>query len=120
MMLTAIAFKLVIGDALPKVSYATVMDAYLNGLFIFMLLISMENVFICALFRANYIPESLDENWLDLGTFLLFLTAFIIFHLWYLCIVSTARQTGKAQLDGLVRATDYEKKLKDAQRAQAQ
>merc|ERR1712217_189048 len=118
-MLTAVAFKLVIGDALPKVSYSTVMDYYLNGLFSFMLLIAMENVLLFTLFRGGYLPEGWDENWIDLGTFLLFFTAFVIFHVWYAYFVSTASKANKAQLAGLMRATDYAKQVKDAQRAEA-
>merc|ERR1712173_375029 len=69
MMLTAVAFKIVIGEELPKVGYRTVMDFHLDGLFAFMMLITVENFFSSSLFRAGYFPEDFNENYHDFATF---------------------------------------------------
>ena len=41
LLLTAVAFKLVISDVLPKVSYWTIMDYYINAMFALLLVISL-------------------------------------------------------------------------------
>jgi len=120
MVLTAVAFKLVIGDALPKVAYSTVMDVYLNALFVIMVVVAIENFFVNVLFRAKAVPEDVDEKMLDLGTFAIFSATFILFHIWYMCsYVSKAKKAGRAELDGLIRASEYTQRFKEAQRAQA-
>merc|ERR1712060_679665 len=65
MVLAAIAFKLVIGDALPKVPYVTVMDVYLNSLFAIMVLVSIENFLESAMLRAKYPLGDLEQNLRD-------------------------------------------------------
>lgn len=117
MVLTAVAFKLVIGDALPKISYFTVMDIYLNALFIIMVAVAVENFLVSALFRGNYVSENVDDKLLDLSTFAIFTFGFVVFHLWYICCrVSRAKAAGKAQLEGLVRASEHDQRLKEALR----
>merc|ERR1712113_633605 len=112
MMLTAVAFKMVIADMLPKVAYMTVMDLYLNGLFAFMLLVAIENVLVSTLFRGGYMPEDLDYNLLDLSAFLGFTDSFLLFHLWFAFRVRRAKNQKKESLKGLVRASEASERFK--------
>jgi len=55
MMLTSVAFKFLVDDRLPRLSYATLLDKYMYFCFFFQLLIIVENAAII------FLPESFDK-----------------------------------------------------------
>ena len=83
LLLTAVAFKLVISDSIPKVSYFTIMDFYMNGMFVLLFIIALENG-ICAALGINY-PESVDGlgSHVDRNTFLSVFLLWVVFHIWF-------------------------------------
>ena len=52
LLLTAVAFKFVVGDALPKVSYSTALDFYFHVVFLFLICIFSENGLILVVGRG--------------------------------------------------------------------
>jgi len=76
LLLTAVAFKLVVSDSLPKVSYWTIMDWYMNAMFLMLLVIALENGCVGFL-AANY-----EQTWAVWGTFIEALTFVLVFGVW--------------------------------------
>merc|ERR1712079_582298 len=62
MLLTAVAFKIVVADTLPKVAYTTLLDLYLNGLFV-----SCCSSFLRMLFRHHYFGRIFSQKTVRVG-----------------------------------------------------
>jgi len=77
LLLTAIAFKFVFADALPKVSYQTVLDGYMNTCFFFLAAVFVENALISR-FGDIGDAETID-NWFALTYIVLWLLANAVF-----------------------------------------
>lgn len=77
LLLTAIAFKFVFADALPKVSYQTVLDGYMNTCFFFLAAVFVENALISR-FGDLGDAETID-NWFALTYIALWLLANAVF-----------------------------------------
>tara|TARA_B110001452_G_scaffold217882_1_gene189523 strand:- start:134 stop:1327 length:1194 start_codon:yes stop_codon:yes gene_type:complete len=120
MLLTAVAFKIVLGDALPKVSYQTVMDVYLNGSFGCMLVCTLSTFVFACWARLN--PASADEPWLhdkiDLVAFCTLSTAYVLFHVYFVRRCKHAIAEGSVVLAGRQRASDANHKLQERLRRQ--
>lgn len=119
MLLTAVAFKIVIADALPKVGYSTVLDIHLDGLFAFMMFVTIENVVSSSLHRFEYMPEDYNDTYLDFMIGLGFIVAFVVFHVCFLVRVMVAKRAKQHQLEGLMRASDAEALYKEKEKKKA-
>ena len=64
LLLTGIAFKLVINDTIPKVSYYTMMDYYMNGMLLLLFIIAVENA---RRLRRDTRARSLSHGGRDVG-----------------------------------------------------
>ena len=80
LMLTAVAYKFIVASSLPQVSYLTSLDTYVLVCFLFMLLISVENVVWPACTAALAGVEPFDEIYI----MLIYLGGFTLFNLVYL------------------------------------
>jgi len=80
LMLTAVAYKFIVASSLPQVSYLTLIDTYVLACFLFMLLISLENVVWPAITAALGGEEPFDE----IHIMFIFLGSFTLFNLAYL------------------------------------
>ena len=105
LLLTAVAFKLVISDSIPKVSYFTVMDFYMNGMFILLFIISVENGLGAAVHRVY--PDFLDAymTTVDAVTFGSVLLVWLGFHVWFLRKCTRAMADSREQLKGTQRVS---------------
>ena len=61
LMLTAVAYKFIVASALPQVSYLTSLDTYVLVCFLFLFLISVENVAWPAITASFAGEEPFDE-----------------------------------------------------------
>ena len=73
LLLTAIAFKFVFADALPKVSYQTVLDGYMNTCFFFLASVFVENALISRF--GDFGDAETIDNWFALTYIALWLVA---------------------------------------------
>jgi len=80
-LLTAIAFKLVISDSLPKISYWTELDVYMNFNFFLLFVISVENTLIAGLEKL-YSEDLL--TFVDNIILIFLVVAYILFHIWFI------------------------------------
>ena len=106
LLLTAVAFKLVISEILPKVSYWTLLDYYINASFLMLLIIALENGAVGII--ANRAPQTFVEYELLIegGTALSVFALWAIFHVWFIGnAIFTRRQETKG-LDGLKLASE--------------
>ena len=60
LLLTAVAFKLVIADSLPKVAYVTKLDAYISSGFVLLLVLMIENAAVATV-QNESLRESIDS-----------------------------------------------------------
>ena len=118
LLLTAVAFKIVIADSLPKVGYSTVMDVYVNALFVFMVLVAIQNCFATAIIRGT--SFSFHDNTIDAVSFLTFFVAFALFHVYFLWKVKQATNKKKEELGGVKRASEAQEDLRKRRREQAE
>ena len=80
LMLTAVAYKFIVASALPQVSYLTSLDTYVLVCFLFLFLISVENVAWPAI-TASFGEEPFDEVYIMvfyLGSFTLYNLAYML------------------------------------------
>ena len=77
LLLTAIAFKFVFADALPKVSYQTVLDGYMNTCFFFLASVFVENALISRF--GDFGDAETIDNWFALTYIALWLLANAVF-----------------------------------------
>jgi hypothetical protein len=80
LLLTAVAFKLVIADSLPKVAYVTKLDAYISFGFVLLLVLMVENAAV-----ATVQNESLRESF-DSAFYTALISVWSIVHL-IMCMV---------------------------------
>ena len=99
LLLTAVAFKLVIADALPKVSYFTALDKYMNAMFALLFIVAVENGISAELTRMNVYITGIESF-----TFGLVAVFFFVFHVWYMWQVAGYKRAGRALLKGARRA----------------
>ena len=110
LLLTAVAFKLVISDSIPKVGYFTVLDYYMNGMFILLFIISLENGIFAAIFENAPIFFEQYASQFDVYTFLFVLVLWSIFHVWFVHRCYAVRAASLRSLGGVLRVTDAVKK----------
>ena len=81
LMLTAVAYKFIVASALPQVSYLTSLDTYVLVCFLFLFLISVENVAWPAITASFAGEEPFDEVYIMvfyLGSFTLYNLAYMV------------------------------------------
>ena len=116
LLLTAVAFKLVIADSIPKVGYFTVMDHYMNGMFILLFTISIENGIGAAIYQIYPTIFEKHANRIDLCTFLTVLIMWGIFHVWFIHTCRRVRLESLKALHGALRVSDAAEKRHNADR----
>ena len=106
LLLTMVAFKLVISDILPKVSYWTCLDYYINACFAMLLIIAVENG--CVGLVANRAPHLFERygDLIEIATAAAVFALWAVFHLWFICWVLTVRRRETAHLAGLHKASE--------------
>ena len=133
MFLTAIAFKIVVANDIPKVNYSTILDRYINGCLVFMFG-TMFAMFVIALIE-RYLFGAVSERssgelleaagdktsawWRDYADGVCLLACFGlfgVFHVWVMLLVRQARATSRSALSGLKTATDASNELRTALR----
>lgn len=102
-LLTAVAFKLVIADSLPKIAYWTGLDKYLNFNLLLLLFIAMENAMVTLIFDYHSKKLSLI---VDRVTLLVFVVIYITFHLWFLFLVKAMQKRTQVQLKNAMGKSD--------------
>ena len=110
LLLTAVAFKLVISDSIPKVGYFTVMDYYMNGMFALLFAISIENGIGAAIYNIYPIFSEAYANQIEAGTFLAVLVLWGSFHVWFMQKCRRVQQESHTALNGALRVSDAAEK----------
>ena len=110
LLLTAVAFKLVIADSIPKVGYFTVMDYYMNGMFVLLFIISIENGIGAAIHQ--YYPAFFEAyaSLIDVGTLLSVFILWGSFHIWFVRKCRRVHQESHDALNGALRVSDAAEK----------
>jgi len=106
LLLTAVAFKLVVADALPKISYVTVLDIYMDFQFLLIFGIALQNGFVAAFAKIAPATFGAWANHLEAGTFVACLAIWIAFHLWFLFKVRQVKAETQGHLNGALRASE--------------
>ena len=123
MFLTAIAFKIVVANDVPKVSYSTIMDLYLNGCLSFMFAIITSTACVAFATRSsqiNFHPDASSlvggvwTNDADLYILGAFIALFALFHVWIFRQICKAKASNQFALDGRKTATDASDGLRAA------
>ena len=116
LLLTAVAFKLVVSDILPKVSYWTLLDVYLNAMFLLLLVVAVENG--CVGFVANRAPHLFEHysDSIEIGTAAFVGIAWLVFHVWFIATVVSTRHQETESLEGLRVASEAAQVRHDKQR----
>ena len=106
LLLTMVAFKLVISDILPKVSYWTCLDYYINACFGMLLIIAVENG--CVGLVANRAPHLFEQygDLIEIATAAAVFALWAVFHLWFIGWVFIMRRRETAHLAGLHMASE--------------
>lgn len=106
LLLTMVAFKLVISDILPKVSYWTCLDYYINACFGMLLIIAVENGFVGLV--ANRAPHLFEQygHQIEIATAAVVFALWAAFHLWFIGWVFIVRRRETAHLAGLHKASE--------------
>jgi len=98
LLLTAVAFKLVVADMLPKVSYWTVLDIYVNSMFAMLFVISIENGAIAILAKFTPYLYSIYGDNIELGSFLFVFALWVSFHIWFRLLVKRVSHNSMTNL----------------------
>lgn len=100
LLLTAIAFKLVIADDLPRLAYWTKLDYYMNFMFAILFLISVANAVVTSLPKWGATDEVLPA--VDNVFFIIFAVICVIFNIAYLYVVKVLKGRREASLGGAI------------------
>jgi len=120
LLLTAVAFKLVISDILPKVSYWTILDIYVNCMFFMMLVIAVENGMVgLVASRAPHLFEEFELP-LEVGTAALVITAWAAFHVWFVCYIVATRRSETQHLANKLTGSEATAALHEKRRVEWQ
>jgi len=82
LLLTTIAFKFVVADCMPKVSFFTLMDLYLMSSFLVLVILLCECAGICWILEREFL-DYLQAERADLGTFGALMLVWILGHFWF-------------------------------------
>jgi heme/copper-type cytochrome/quinol oxidase subunit 2 len=135
LLLTAVAFKLVIADSLPKVSYFTALDTYMNAMFLLLFMVCLSwlachhafgvqahasglrplltattlvpaQVAVENGITAELARQDLYVEGIESLTFGSVAVFFVVFHAYFLCRVVGYRRENRRMLHGARRAGD--------------
>jgi hypothetical protein len=116
LLLTAVAFKTVIGNDLPKISYFTLLDQYIISLFCGLFCLSCEVCIEGVLARLYQETFTTNENLITLSAFASVFLFWILLHVWFGCAALAAMRHSRARIHG--RKTAHEDHtLKEARRS---
>ena len=110
LLLTAVAFKLVISDSIPKVGYFTVMDYYMNGMFVLLFVISIENGIGAAIYQIYPAFADAHAHQIDVATLLSVFGLWSSFHVWFMLTCRRVQQESHKALNGALRVSDAAQK----------
>merc|ERR1712130_28972 len=82
LMLTAVAFKYVITEQLPKITYMTLMDYYLNLGFLMLTFLVCENALTGWEGMASAKNRKIVDQWIMIG----FVAVWAVVHVWWLAV----------------------------------
>ena len=125
MFLTAIAFKIVVANDIPKVNYSTIMDIYINGCLIFMFAVMLAMFALALVARFQFQLDIQDHGTIlwhsraDVVCLIGFFSSFALFHAWIIHKICHAKALNAALLEGKQTATDASDALRAALRRSA-
>jgi hypothetical protein len=106
LLLTAVAFKTVIGNDLPKISYFTLLDQYVISLFCGLFCLSCEVCIEGVLARLYPDYFTTNENLITLSAFASVFMFWILLHVWFGCAALAAMRHSRARIHGRKTARD--------------
>ena len=110
-LLTAVAFKLVVEENIPKLSYSTLLDKYLNGLFAVLVVMSISNCAENIAYRFH--TEFFEDHQMGImGTSFFVVSVMWLFaHVYFGFLVHSAIQRTNVELRGLKTLTEFQKEV---------
>jgi hypothetical protein len=93
LLLTWVAYKLVVAESLPKLSYQTYLDYYLWWTFSFMFAVALENVFYPVALSRRSDGAGKTECWILLVFGVIFLVVNALFVIWIMIFLEKREQT---------------------------
>ena len=106
LLLTAVAFKLVISDSLPKVGYFTALDIYMNMMFGMLFFVAVENGTIASLKHHEDYVGYINAHTVDTVSAYGFLGMWLIFHAWFFTYARKLKQGAMDLLKGIRRNSE--------------